>query len=109
MDVEAGYRPERALGPYLAVVESGCPIAKRGPLVWLDQRNWIETEALFLPVSRSGDAVDMILGSTTEIGRQARLQRVEATRSVEYDQADWGADFTFGPDIAVPLRAVAAL
>ena len=97
-----------ALGPYLTVVESGRPIAKRGPLVWVDHRNWIETEALFLPVSRSGHSVDMILGSTMEIGRQARLQRVEATRHVEYDQADWGPDFSFGPDTAVPLRAVAA-
>ena len=94
---------QSAITPYLAVVTEGRPIAKRGPLVWVDSRNWIETEVLLLPVTRSGTAVDFIFGGTVEMGRRARLQPIDASRSVEYDQITWGPDFAFTPN-AVPRQ-----
>jgi hypothetical protein len=95
-----------ALGPYRAVIDRERPIAKRGALVWLDNRRWIKTEALLLPVSRSGAAIDLVLGATIEIEREARLRSVAASRSVEYDQAQWGPDFAFASE-AVSLPAAA--
>jgi len=95
-----------ALAPYIAVIDLERPIAKRGALIWLDNRSWIETEALFFPVSRSGLATDLILGATIELGREARLRSGAASRSVEYDQAQWGPDFAFAPE-AVPTLAAA--
>ena len=89
---------QAAIAPYSAVITEGRPIAKRGPLVWLDSRNWIETEVLLLPVTRSGTGVDFILGATVEVGRRAHLQPVDASRSVEYDHVPWGPEFTFTPN-----------
>jgi len=103
-EVVSEEKQESAIAPYRTVVTGGRPIAKRGPLVWVDSRNWIETEVLLLPVTRSGMSVDFIFGGTVDVGRRARLQPVDASRSVEYDQIDWGPDFVFTP-LAVPRQA----
>ena len=92
-----------AITPYLAVITEARPIAKRGPLVWVDSRNWIETEVLLLPATRAGTTPDLILGAIAEVGRRARLQSIDASRSVEYDQIAWGPDFAFTPN-AVPRQ-----
>jgi hypothetical protein len=107
-EVVKGPKQCSATTPYLAVISEGRPIAKRGPLISVASRSFIETEVLLLPASRSGAAADMIFGGTVEIGRQARLQAIEADRSVEYGRMAWGPDFAFAPTAISSRAAVLA-